>query len=68
MTISVRPATYEADRLAAVRRYDILDTPPDGSFDRITALAASLFNVPISIISLVDQTECGSSPTTGSKA
>lgn len=44
----------EVARLAAVRRYDILDTPPDGSFDRITALAASLFNVPISIISLVD--------------
>ncbi|MBW4653343.1 MAG: GAF domain-containing protein [Kaiparowitsia implicata GSE-PSE-MK54-09C] len=44
----------EAARLAAVRRYDILDTPPDGSFDRITALAANLFNVPISIISLVD--------------
>ena len=44
----------EAARLAAVRRYDILDTPPDGSFERITALAASLFKVPISIISLVD--------------
>jgi two-component sensor histidine kinase len=44
----------EAARIAAVRRYDILDTPPDGSFDRITALAASLFEVPISIISLVD--------------
>jgi len=44
----------EAARLAAVRRYDILDTPQDGSFDRITALAASLFGVPISIISLVD--------------
>jgi two-component sensor histidine kinase len=44
----------EEARLAAVRRYDILDTPPDGSFDRITALAASLFDVPISIISLVD--------------
>lgn len=45
---------HEERRLAAVRRYDILDTPPDGSFDRITALAASLFAVPISIISLVD--------------
>ena len=44
----------EAHRLAAVRRYDILDTPPDGSFDRITALAARLFSTPISIISLVD--------------
>lgn len=45
---------WEDQRLAAVRRYDILDTPPDGSFDRITAIAANLFSVPISIISLVD--------------
>jgi two-component sensor histidine kinase len=44
----------EPQRLAAVRRYDILDTPPDGSFDRITAIAARRFNVPISIISIVD--------------
>jgi GAF domain-containing protein len=44
----------EAGRLAAVRRYDVLDTPPDGSFDRITALAARLFSVPISIVSIVD--------------
>jgi two-component sensor histidine kinase len=44
----------EDRRLAAVRRYDILDTPPDGSFDRVTAIAARLFQVPISIISLVD--------------
>ncbi len=40
--------------MEAVRRYDILDTPPDGSFDRITALAARLFKVPISIVSVVD--------------
>ncbi|MGH6850080.1 MAG: PAS domain S-box protein [Methylocella sp.] len=44
----------EPERLAAVRRYDILDTPPDGACDRITAIAARLFNVPISIISVVD--------------
>lgn len=44
----------EAHRLAAVRRYDILDTPPDGAFDRITAMAADLFSVPISVISIVD--------------
>jgi len=41
-------------RMAAVTRYDILDTPPDGSFDRVTAIAARRFNVPISIISIVD--------------
>jgi two-component sensor histidine kinase len=44
----------EADRMAAVRRYQILDTPPDGSFDRVTALAARRFGAPISIISIVD--------------
>jgi two-component sensor histidine kinase len=44
----------EEKRIAAVRRYDILDTPPDGAFDRITALAARRFGVPIAIISIVD--------------
>jgi two-component sensor histidine kinase len=44
----------EPERMSAVRRYDILDTPPDGMFDRITSLAARRFNVPISIISIVD--------------
>ena len=45
----------DAERLLAVRRYDILDTPPDGAFDRITAIAARLFNVPIAIVSIVDE-------------
>ncbi|HUR43666.1 MAG TPA: histidine kinase dimerization/phosphoacceptor domain -containing protein, partial [Aestuariivirga sp.] len=44
----------EANRLVALRKYDILDSPPDGAFDRITAVAASIFSAPISIISLVD--------------
>jgi len=44
----------ESKRIEALKRYDILDTPPDGSFDRITKLASTIFKVPISIISLVD--------------
>ena len=48
-------ASTEAERLAVVRRYDILDTPPDGAFDRITRLAARIFDAPISIVSVVDQ-------------
>lgn len=52
--VSIIPAN-EPERLSAVRRYDILDTPPDGAFDRITALAARRFGVPISIISIVDE-------------
>ena len=44
----------EQERLAAVRRYEILDTPPDGAFDRITRLASLLLDVPIAIVTLVD--------------
>jgi two-component sensor histidine kinase len=51
---SVIPENEDA-RMNAVRRYNILDTPEDGTFDRITALAARRFNVPISIISIVDE-------------
>jgi len=40
--------------MIAVRRYDLLDTPPDGTFDQITALAARVFKVPIALVSVVD--------------
>ncbi|OSZ56829.1 hypothetical protein OQI_30835, partial [Streptomyces pharetrae CZA14] len=39
----------------AVRRYDILDTPPDGAFDRVAALAARLFDVPVATVTIVDE-------------
>lgn len=38
----------------AVRRYDILDTPPDGAYDRVAALAAHLFDVPVAAVTIVD--------------
>ncbi|MBW5420374.1 SpoIIE family protein phosphatase [Streptomyces sp. BG9H] len=44
----------EAGRLSAVRRYDILDTPPDGAFDRVAALAGRLFDVPVATVTIVD--------------
>jgi eukaryotic-like serine/threonine-protein kinase len=44
----------EEQRLDAVRCYDILDTPPNGAFDHITALAAQLLRMPVAIISIVD--------------
>jgi serine/threonine protein kinase len=47
--------TDEEGRLAAVKRYGILDTSPDEAFDRITALAARMFSAPIAIISVVDR-------------
>ena len=47
-------ALDESARIDAIRRYDVLDTPPDGSFDRVTALAAQLFDVPIALVTIVD--------------
>lgn len=44
----------EHERIKSLQKYNILDTPPDGSFDRITKLAAKLLNVPIAIVTLVD--------------
>lgn len=44
----------EAARIAAVHSFDILDTPPDGTFDRIAALAARACNAPIAVVSVVD--------------
>lgn len=45
----------EADRLAALARYGLLDTPSEEGFDRLTRVAAFLFSAPIALISLVDR-------------
>jgi phosphoserine phosphatase RsbU/P len=54
MDSAIVPAN-EAQRLEAILRYDILDTPPDGAFDRIAALAARWFRVPIATVTIVDR-------------
>lgn len=41
--------------MAAVRRYALLDTPPDSALDHITCLAAELFSMPVALISVVDE-------------
>ena len=45
----------EAARLAALRSLQILDTPRQECFDRITKLCSELFDCPVAVISLVDQ-------------
>jgi PAS domain S-box-containing protein/diguanylate cyclase (GGDEF)-like protein len=45
----------EDARLRALRQLDILDTDPEEAFDRIARLAAFAFDVPIVLISLVDE-------------
>lgn len=45
----------EAARIAALRKYAILDSPNEPAFDRITRLAARLLGTPITLLSLVDE-------------
>ena len=42
-------------RLDALRRISILDSSAEERFDRITRMARSMFDVPISLVSLVDE-------------
>jgi diguanylate cyclase (GGDEF)-like protein len=44
----------EDSRLTALAKYDILDTPPEEAFDRITRLTARIFDVPISTVTFLD--------------
>ncbi len=42
-------------RLATLRAYSILDTPPEVEFDRLASLAAELCDTPMAAISMVDE-------------
>lgn len=44
----------DAARLRALHELQLLDTPPEERFDRITRLACRLLGVPISLVALVD--------------
>ncbi|WP_347372650.1 GAF domain-containing sensor histidine kinase [Aequorivita sp. Q41] len=44
----------EEQRLAAVYSYNLLDTLPEKDFDNITQLTASICDVPISLVTLMD--------------
>ncbi|HMV99904.1 MAG TPA: PAS domain S-box protein, partial [Acidobacteriota bacterium] len=48
-------SSHEAERLATLYQYNVLDTASEPAFDRITQLAARWFQVPIALISLVDR-------------
>ena len=53
MSASLPP--NEAERLATLRSYDVLDTPPEEAFDRIVRLTARLLQVPIATVTLLDE-------------
>lgn len=45
----------EDQRIASLHEIKILDTEPNERFDRVTRLASALFNVPMAMISLIDE-------------
>jgi two-component system cell cycle sensor histidine kinase/response regulator CckA len=53
--MSVPLPPNERGRLEALRRQAILDTPPEAAFDRISRLAARLLEVPIALVSFIDE-------------
>ena len=44
----------EEARLRALESYGVLDTAPEEAFDRLTQLAADLFDAPMALVSLID--------------
>jgi PAS domain S-box-containing protein len=54
MSAPFPPPLREAARLAALYRYEVLDSPPEKELDDLVHLAAYICNTPISLISLVD--------------
>jgi two-component sensor histidine kinase len=49
-----QPAWTEAERLEALRRYGILDTPPEPEFDDIVRIAAHVCEAPIAVVNLIE--------------
>jgi GAF domain-containing protein len=47
-------ATAEDDRLAVLASYGLMDTPPDPALDTLTRLTSRLIDVPVSLVSLLD--------------
>lgn len=54
----MRQAEYpidEPERLEALRRFGILDTPPEERFDRLTRMISRYLGVPICLVTLIDE-------------
>ncbi len=55
MTDKQDSAQKEEQRLLALHRYNLLDTPPEAVFDDITRIASEVCGTPIALISIVDE-------------
>lgn len=45
---------FEAKRIKSLKEYEVLDTLPEKEFDELVELAAEVYGVPVSYISLMD--------------
>ncbi|MCO6389900.1 diguanylate cyclase [Aliihoeflea aestuarii] len=58
-SITVPPASFalalqEDERLAALHRLDVIDTPHEEAFARITRLVRRIMDMPVALVSLID--------------
>ncbi|MDE2515282.1 MAG: sensor domain-containing diguanylate cyclase [Rhodospirillales bacterium] len=49
------PISLEEQRIAALHRYDVLDTPQEENFERIARLAQAVVQAPIVAVNLIDR-------------
>ena len=54
MPVDCLKSPYELRRQQALNELHLLDTAPSEAFDRITRMAARLFNLPVAAVSLTD--------------
>lgn len=66
LTYPVGPAEFQ--RCAALRDLGILDTTPDRNFDAVAHLAQSSFEVPVALVTLLDEKRAWFKAATGWKA
>lgn len=46
----------DAERVAALKQYRVLDTPPEFEYDALTELAAQICGCPVALLGLIDET------------
>ena len=55
VSLAAAPNGRQAERLAALDRYVILDTPRESAFDDLAALASEICQTPIAVVNLITE-------------
>jgi GAF domain-containing protein len=54
MSADLLSIVRNVSRLSALRRLNLLDTPPEAAFDRLTRIACRVLKAPVGLVSLVE--------------